>query len=239
MIQPPDDLFEQVFHAIEGEEVEQQVWHYSDGSQKTVERRYFGPEKWIRRVHRRGILTPLQFLAIVHYVLVDFDDRDQDERRIVDGWYRAVLDAAERRVIVPRDRDSLLPLESFDSWNNWVLSVADADSFVASAGMEWTCTEIAGHLFDESYPGEVPADDLRQKQEAAPPEPESADDSNANGGVLTHEQRTEVKRRLRDGEKVTALARDYKVSHQAISKIKRSSDDPSIERVLGKWGNRP
>jgi len=228
--QPPPDLFEQVFHAIEGEEIEQRVSILADGSQKTVEFRYFGPDKWIRRVHKRGIVTPLQFLAFVHFVLHDLFDPDQNERRIVEGWYRAMLDAAEKRVIVPRDRDSLLPLDSIDGWNNWVLSVADADAFVASVGMEWTCTEVAAHLFNESYPGEVSIDDLlnasREKQEAEPTEtasPASDGNSNSSERPLTPEQKAEIIERAKNGETHTALGKEYGKTRQAISKIVASA----------------
>jgi hypothetical protein len=153
--QPPSDLFEQVLHAIEGEEIERRVMQLKDGVEKTVELRYCGPDTWITRVHERGILTPLEFLAIAHFALHDFRHPGQDERRIVDGWYRAIIIAAEKRAIVPRDRDSLLPLESIDGWNDWVLSVPDADSFVASVGMEWSCTEVAAHLYQECTPPHV------------------------------------------------------------------------------------
>lgn len=152
MTQSPPDLLEQVLHAIEGEETEQRVAQLKDGAQETIEVRYFGPDKWIEKVHERGILTPLQFLAIVHFALWDLRTPAQNERRIVDGWYRVLIASAEKREVVPRDRDSLLPLDCVDDWNSWVLSVADADSLVAANGMEWSCTDVISHLHQQSMP---------------------------------------------------------------------------------------
>lgn len=152
---PPPDLFEQVLHAIEGEDTERQAWRLPDGTTKVLERKFFGPEKWIRKVQERGILTPLQLLALIHFALLDFRDPKQDERRIVEGWNAALVDAASKRKISPRDPDSLLLLDSIEGAAEWVMSIADADAFVASRGMTWTCAEIAAHLFNEFFSNDV------------------------------------------------------------------------------------
>lgn len=230
-MQPPPDLLAQVLHAIEGETVERQVLTLPDGTEKTVELRFFGPDKWISRVHERGILTPLQFLAIVHFVLLDFKNPDQNEQRIVDGWYRTLLDAAESRILVPRDPDSMLPLDKIDDWNSWVLSLADANALVASVGMEWTCTEVAAHLFNESSPSGWSKEFFEALGASATPKAGSTPVSDNNGrskhastkDKLTKQQREEIVRRAKDGETQAALGREYGVTPQAIGKVVRGA----------------
>ncbi|KGC58625.1 hypothetical protein [Burkholderia pseudomallei] len=155
---PPPDLFEQVLHALQGEEIKHQKWWYVGGGpenvvQKNVEVKTVGPERWIRRAHERGIVTPIQLLALIDLVLLDLGDLKQDERRLVERWSSALVDAVSKReIITPRDPDALLPLHSVDNLADWVLTLGDADAFVASMGMEWTCTEIVAHLFNEHFP---------------------------------------------------------------------------------------
>jgi hypothetical protein len=148
--QPPH-LFEQVLHALKGEEVSRQTWHRADGTERTVEVKTFGPQRWIRRVHERGILTPVQLLAIILFSLWDFKDPQQDDGKIVSDWYRELNDAIDGGAIEPRDRNSLLPVANAKG-TDWVLSLEEADAFVATRGMAWTCAEIAAHLFNEFFP---------------------------------------------------------------------------------------
>jgi hypothetical protein len=145
-----DTVFAQVRHALEGEEIAQRKWYFADGTERIVENKTFGPQRWIRRVHERGILTPTQLLAVILFALWDFKDPSQGDRIIVSDWNRALTDAMGRGEIRARDRDSLLPLASVDG-ADWVISLDDADAFVAGRGMAWTCTEIAAHLFNEFF----------------------------------------------------------------------------------------
>ncbi|MDR5772476.1 MULTISPECIES: helix-turn-helix domain-containing protein [unclassified Caballeronia] len=220
MIQPPHDLLDLVIDAIEGEEVDKQT-SMVDGVEQTVELRWFGPEKWIYRVHERGILSPLQFLAIVDFVLNDWYDPEQDERLLIDGWFRVLMEAAQQRIIVPRNRHSLLPLDSIDDWNGWLLSVTDANAFIASLGMKWTFTEAAAHLFAEgSNPSGVQFDLIgpTSDKHGSDNEPESPKFENPYSPKLTAEQRAEIVRRVNDGETHKALAAEFGVTPQSISK---------------------
>ncbi|WP_146014014.1 hypothetical protein [Trinickia dabaoshanensis] len=149
------DLFEQVMHALRGEETKRQKWWHVGGgpenvTEKIVEIKTVGPQRWIRRVHERGILTRVQLLAIILFTLWDFRDPYQDDEKIVSDWereFRAAIDSGE---FVPRDRNSLLPIANADE-TNWVISIDEADAFVAARGMAWTCTETATHLFNEFF----------------------------------------------------------------------------------------
>ncbi|GAB5098497.1 hypothetical protein [Caballeronia sp. HLA56] len=221
MIQPPQDLLELVIDAIEGEEIDRQTDIF-DGVEQTFERRWFGPEKWIHRVHERGILSPLQFLAIVNFVLNDWYDDGLDESLLVDGWFHALMDAAQKRIIVPRNRHSLLPLDSIDNWNGWLLSVTDANAFIASLGMRWTFNEVAAHLFAEgSNPSGIQFDLIApsgNEQRGSDAEPKSSRTENPFSPKLSAEQRVEIVRRATDGETHKALASEFGVTPQSISK---------------------
>lgn len=239
---PPPDLLAQVLHAIEGDTVEKQVMSLPDGSKQTFEVHFFGPDKWVRRVHERGILTPLQFLAIVHFVLFDFHAAAQNEQRIVDGWYRALLDAVETRVVVPRDRDSMLPLAAIDDWNNWVLSLADANALLASVGMEWTCTEVAAHLFNESsFDGRSTLRDAALASASGGPDVEpsapvsTGGESKRSKNKLTSQQKEEIVRRVSGGETQTALANEYGISRTMVGKIiNRAPETRTASNPFGK-----
>jgi hypothetical protein len=148
---PPGDLYKQVLHAIEGVEIHSGIMHFPDGTKKTVERKTFGPDRWIERAKNRGILTPIQLLALIHFVIFEFGMSEEDEGRIVTHWFDALLRASECGDIVPRDLVSLLPLKTIPPNMDWIISLSDAEKFVASQGMEWTCAEIIEHLFAESF----------------------------------------------------------------------------------------
>ncbi|HDR9512053.1 TPA: hypothetical protein QDC03_007299 [Burkholderia cepacia] len=128
----------------------------ADETERVVEEKTFGPQRWIRRVHERGILTPIQLFALVLFALWDFKDPRQDDRKIVSHWHRALADAIDHGDLRPRDRDSLLPIANADG-ADWVIRLDEADAFVAAQEMGWTCTEIASHLYGEFFPDPPPS----------------------------------------------------------------------------------
>jgi len=141
------DLFEQVLHAIEGEETEGRIAYSADG-QKSIQVRTFGPDRWAERA-KMGRLDAINFLAVILFAVRDTFNLDA-ERRIVEDWATAIRAAAEIGEIVPRDQLSLLPLHTLpDGWG-WLVSIEDADSFVKARGMGWSCSSIVEHLATQS-----------------------------------------------------------------------------------------
>ena len=142
------DLFEQVYHHIEGRETEIQNWQTLDGI-KTVEFHSFGPDRWIENVYERSRMTGIECLALILFeVDVSFSD-PEPARRIVEGWAAELRKAVSAGEIQARDPVTLLALETLpDGWE-WLLSMADADKFIAARGMEWRFGEVALHLFNE------------------------------------------------------------------------------------------
>jgi hypothetical protein len=141
------DLFEQVLHQIEGTETEIQNWQTLDGI-KTVEFQSFGPDRWIESVHENGRLMAIDCLALVLFTVRKSFDLEQ-ERRIVEGWAVELRKAVSTGEIQARDPVTLLALETLpDGWE-WLLSMADADKFIATRGMEWRFGEVSLHLFNE------------------------------------------------------------------------------------------
>ncbi|UEP35957.1 hypothetical protein LL998_06615 [Burkholderia ambifaria] len=206
-----DAVFAQVRHALEGEEISLRKWYFADGTERVVEDKTFGPQRWIRRVHERGILTPIQLLALILFALWDIKDPSQNDRKIVADWNRALTDAMGRGEICARDRDSLLPLANADG-ADWVISLDDADAFVTARGTAWTCTEIAAHLFNEFF-GEASPDatlssTAPKNNDATPPAgpPADADDS-PHGARAPQPQAVNANGRIvhRTGRRTTAL----------------------------------
>jgi hypothetical protein len=153
-----DNLLALVKHEIEGEESYPVTMLFADSEPVTEQRQTFGPDRWADHAKNCGDITALQFLAIALFVVGDqfnlhransYDDR---ERRIVETWSKALRDAASSGAIIPRDPDSLLPLQAPPDDFNWRLAVADADTWLATQGFTWTCTQIIEHLYRESFP---------------------------------------------------------------------------------------
>lgn len=141
------DLFEQVLHHLEGSETQIQNWQTLDGI-KTVEVESFGPDRWIESVHENGRLMAIDCLALILFTIAKSFDLEQ-ERRIVEGWAKELRKALSAGEIEARDPVTLLALETPpDGWG-WLVSMADADKFIAARGMEWRFDEIARHLFNE------------------------------------------------------------------------------------------
>lgn len=142
-----DDLFELVLHAIEGNEKERLECHSTNGM-RIAYRHSFGPDRWIEEA-ALGRLRAINALAVILFSVRNAFDLE-DERRIVEKWATELRAAAEAREITPRDLVTLLPLQSVpDGWD-WLISIADADSFVAARGMGWTCSERVDYLLEQS-----------------------------------------------------------------------------------------
>ena len=142
------DLFEQVFKHIEGnDETVTQSWQTVEGT-RPVEVPKYGPALWIEDVHQKHRMAAIDCLALILFVLDDFVAKEQ-ARRIVEGWAAELRKAVSTDEIQARDPITLLALERLpDGWE-WVLSMADADKFIAARGMEWRFGEIVLHLFKQ------------------------------------------------------------------------------------------
>lgn len=141
------DLFEQVLHAIEGEETESRMAYSADG-EKTIQVRTFGPDRWIERAEI-GRLDAINFLAVILFAVRDTFNLEH-ERRIVEEWAKIIRAAAMAGEITPRNPVTLLPLQTLpDGWE-WLVSIEDADKFVKARGMGWSCTGIVEHLATQS-----------------------------------------------------------------------------------------
>ena len=142
------DLFEQVFHHINGSETEIQNWQTLDGI-KTVEFQSFGPDRWIESVHERGRMTGIECLAIILFALDESLFDPEPARRIVEGWAAELRKAVSTGEIQARDPFTLLALPTLpDGWEG-LLSTADANKFIAARGMAWRFDELARQLFTE------------------------------------------------------------------------------------------
>jgi hypothetical protein len=217
MSDAPADLFEQVFHAIEEYEPIERTWYLAGGETRVEKVSVFVPELWIRRVHERKILTALHFLAIVYFVLNDFDEV-RNERRLVRGWYDAMHTAVKEGALTARDVDSLLPLSSPPEELAWVMFLADADSFVKKMGMEWTCTEVVAHLFQElmsptppDSPASATGNVVQIRDEVAPTEEMREWDEQSLRKLLDESRQPGVTQ--------TKLGSNYKVSRQRIGQL--------------------
>ena len=140
------DLFEQVLRHLEGNsETETQNWELVDGI-TTVEVAKYGPVIWIESVYELERMMAMDCLALILFVLDKFFSTEK-QRRIVEGWAVELRKAVSAGEVKARDPITLLPLEALpDGWD-WLLSMADADRFIASHGMDCRFGEVVSHLF--------------------------------------------------------------------------------------------
>jgi len=73
------DLFEQVLHAIEGEETEGRIAYSADG-QKSIQVRTFGPDRWAERA-KMGRLDAINFLAVILFAVQDTFNLEHERRK--------------------------------------------------------------------------------------------------------------------------------------------------------------
>lgn len=145
-LDPPDDLFLQVLHALEGEETHRCRVLTADGVQD-VSFDSFGPDRWIERA-KLGRIDAIPLLAIILHTTMEKPNRAA-ERRIVEGWAARIRQAVEAGELTARDPVTLLPLGTLpDGWG-WCVSVGDADAFVQGLGMAWTCSGIVAEIAEE------------------------------------------------------------------------------------------
>lgn len=146
---PPRSLLGEIFQLIEASHVERRTHRLPDGTEKIVEWHALGSDKWIRRAKERGVLTPMQLLAVIHFVIFDFSVID--EEKIVSDWSEAISEAVGSGLLTARDPASLLPIKNLQNESEWIVSLDDSDAFVASKGMMWTCSEVVSHIFAETF----------------------------------------------------------------------------------------
>lgn len=105
----------------------------------------FAPGEWSARAIERGSVSAVECLALVLFaVRVTFNLAD--ERRIVDAWAKELRKAAAGDEIRARDPVTLLQLsEAPQNWD-WIVALDDADCFVTSRGMGFSCSERARHI---------------------------------------------------------------------------------------------
>lgn len=115
---------------------------------KTITQKYFMPTRWIRSVHEDHRVMAIECLALILFA-IRRDFNSKSERQIVERWGQALRLAAEQGLVTARDPIDLLSLPKVpDGWD-WMMSLADADKFVNSNGMEWSCSRVAEWIFNE------------------------------------------------------------------------------------------
>jgi len=224
------DLYDQVLHLLEGEEIRHETTRDGE-SEQPIEYKTSGTERWIGRVHESGVLTGLELLAVILFIIRDLDDINRDPTKIVGPWSIAVTDAIKQGVIVARDRNSYLPLETEVKGWNWVLPLDVADSFLSSYGIGWSCTQIVEHLFLDAFP-------VSKSAVVSTAEGQKTTEKSLGG---TNEKRwtDAMLRNLLDEKKEFGmtqkkLGEKYNLSYQRIGALIKKA-----EQLFGRSGRRP
>jgi hypothetical protein len=214
------DLFEQVLHAIDGNETESRMAYTRDG-EIPIQVRTFGPDRWIERAEI-GRLDAINFLAIILFAVRDTFNLEH-ERLIVEEWAKIIRAAAMAGEITPRNPVTLLPLQTLpDGWD-WLVSLDDADTFVKTQGMGWSCTERVKHLATQSTPPSIAL--MEQNPQLFTSKNDSAPSPAASSGTPeTAEPPAHKATPASWIEDVRAIALEYIAKHKAKDQFPSQSD---------------
>lgn len=127
-----------------------QDWQTADGV-RTVKLTVARPVQWVERVRNRGVLSALDFLAVIYFALNDWSDSPtpEMESRLVESWATELREAATDGEIKPRDVFTLLPYKSLPAGWDWGLGMEEAEKFLKARDMEWTCTHVVNHIYEQ------------------------------------------------------------------------------------------
>ncbi len=114
---------------------------------ESVRNKLFEWETWAMATER-GVITPVQFLAVILYVLSDEGMPAKDEASIVNEWGRALLTACDRKIVVALNPVTLLASTKEDG-DNWVLSIAHADYFLENTPIGFSCRDVLAYWRDQ------------------------------------------------------------------------------------------
>ena len=112
---------------------------------------------------KRGAIGAVPFLAVILWAVSDEDSEKKTDTQIVDAWARQMVDATARRVavlggrgstraVIPHDPVTFLELPTLPLDWNWLLSIDDADSFLESKGMGFSCSGVLACWHEHVYP---------------------------------------------------------------------------------------
>ncbi len=163
----------------------------------------------------RGVMTPVQFLAVVLWVLSNEKTSAADEKLIVDGWGAALLEAARLQVVVALHPITFLSLHGDQDPRKWVLSVNHADYFLDQMPVGFCCSKVLTHWREQAAEqsdgviGELTYDQAKARRKKA-----------GKGSAWTGPQRDAVAREIARRKDETSLFKtisaDFGISQQAL-----------------------
>lgn len=133
----------------------------------------------------RGVMTPVQFLAVVLWMIRTETATPADEEQIINGWGGALREAARLQLVAALHPVTLLPLAGAEDPKKWLMSVVHADNFLEQMPIGFSCSKVLAHWRDVA-----------------------AAQSNASADVLTYEQAREQRKKAGKGSTWTDLQRD-------------------------------
>lgn len=104
---------------------------------------------WAER-HHQAVLTPLQFLALILWVVRTDSSTSEQEAQIIDSWDAYARQACLAGIIVPLHPVTLVPVK-FGDVADWVLTVDHAQDFLDRMPVRFDCKMIVEHFRSEAH----------------------------------------------------------------------------------------
>lgn len=114
-----------------------------------------GKKQWLKTVCEIGLITPLQFIALIlEGMRLSYDGKlnGSMEREIVKGWAHCIRDLVSTGEITPRSDVTGLPIDKPDSFDLWKMTISDANKLTTSKGVEFDFVAMAEHFFTLFFP---------------------------------------------------------------------------------------
>nr|WP_315203995.1 hypothetical protein [uncultured Albidiferax sp.] len=91
----------------------------------------------------RGVISPVQFLALVLYVLAEDGTTPEQEELIVVACGQELLNACKADIVIPLDPVTCLRYAPRDGDRAWMLSIDHANLFLQSMPVGFDCAKVA------------------------------------------------------------------------------------------------
>lgn len=184
---------------------------------------------WAKEAAYSKLLTPLQFLAVVVWVLEarKGDELSEDEKRLsVAHWGLAIDRGMEQKILVPLHGVSLLPVPEAHQ-SKWVLSIGQLTDLMErlpwAFDLKWALGEFGSAIGRE-------AEDIATWQEAAALHKKERGETPKGGKKpkWTHAKLKPISNAIASGVNITVIATAAGISRQSLDGVLKAYEaDPN------------
>ena len=190
---------------------------------------------WAKGVAFSGLMTPMQFFAVVLWVLESHkgDELPEDQLKTALSHWKLVIDRGiEQKILIPLHGVSLLPVPDTNQ-SEWVLSLGQLTDLMEH--LPWAF-DLRWAIENFTKGADEQAKEIKTWQEAADLHKSQSEDGKKPR--WTHEKLKPISAVVRQGEKLTVIAKRAGISRQSLEDVLRNYEanpekygKPNLEQV--------